>query len=51
VVTGCQVDPAAVERSIELSLDKYCSVHAMLSKAVPIEHTYKIIEAEPCETA
>ena len=46
VVTGNRVDPQAVQRAIELSLGKYCSVHAMLSKAVSIEHSYTIIEAE-----
>jgi putative redox protein len=35
-----------IERAIELSLTKYCSVTAMLQKVMPIEHSYKIIEAE-----
>ena len=43
-VTGHNVDPAAVERSIELSSTKYCPAQAMLSKAVAIEHKYTIIE-------
>ncbi len=47
VVTGRHVEEAAVQRSIQLSLEKYCSVHAMLSKAVPIEHSYRVIEEEP----
>ena len=45
VITGHNVDPAAVERAIDLSVEKYCSAHAMLSKAVPIDHTHTIIEA------
>jgi putative redox protein len=44
-VTGRQVDPAAVERSIELSKTKYCPAQAMLAKAVTIEHKYTITEA------
>jgi len=36
IVTGRSVDPAAVDRAIELSSTKYCSAQAMLSKAVPI---------------
>lgn len=44
IVSGRKVDPAAVERAIDLSVTKYCSVHAMLVKAVPIEHTYRIVE-------
>jgi putative redox protein len=35
-----------VERAIELSLTKYCSVTAMLQKAMPIEHSYRIVESE-----
>ncbi|MCU0342382.1 MAG: OsmC family protein [Ignavibacterium sp.] len=33
-----------IERAIELSLTKYCSVTAMLQKALPIEHSFKIVE-------
>ncbi len=46
VFTGHQIDPKAVERSIELSLTKYCSVNLMLEKAVKIKHRYRIIEVE-----
>jgi len=46
VVTGHHIDPKAVERSIELSLTKYCSVNAMLEKSVKINHRYRIIETE-----
>jgi len=35
-----------IERAIELSLTKYCSVTAMLQKAMPIEHSYRIVETE-----
>lgn len=35
-----------IERAIDLSLTKYCSVTAMLQKAMPIEHSYKIVEGE-----
>lgn len=44
VVYGEDIDEEAVERSIELSVTKYCSVHAMLGQAVPIRHTYEIGE-------
>src|SRR5512138_2614061 len=44
VVRGRRVDPAAVERSIELSLTKYCSVSATLEPAVTITHKYQIVE-------
>jgi putative redox protein len=46
VVTGHQIDPKAVERAIELSLTKYCSVNLMLEKAVKINHRYRIVEVE-----
>ena len=35
-----------IERAIELSLTKYCRVTAMLQKAMPIEHSYRIVESE-----
>lgn len=35
-----------IERAIELSLTKYCSVTAMLQKAMPIERSYRIVESE-----
>jgi len=47
VVTGHGIDPRAVERAIELSLGKYCSVNQMLVKAVTINQRYRIVEAEP----
>lgn len=46
VVSGRGIDPAAVERSIELSITKYCPVHAMLSKAVQINTRYTILQAD-----
>ena len=45
IVTGRNIDPDAVKRAIDLSLEKYCSAHAMMSKAVPIEHSFKILAA------
>jgi putative redox protein len=42
ILSGPKVDEAAVARSIELSITKYCPVHALLSRVVPIEHVYRI---------
>jgi putative redox protein len=42
VVYGKDIDPRDVERAIELSTNTYCAVSAMLSKAVPITHSWKI---------
>ncbi len=44
VVTGLGVDEDALRRAIELSVTKYCSVHAMLGKAFSIESRYEIYE-------
>jgi putative redox protein len=40
------VDPEAVRRSVELSSTRYCPVNAMLSKAVPIEHRYRLTRSD-----
>jgi len=44
VFYGKEIPKEAVERAIELSLKTYCSVTAMLQKAVEITHTYRIEE-------
>jgi len=46
VVTGRNVSPAAVERAIQLSHEKYCAVSATLRHTATLHHTYEIIEAE-----
>jgi len=46
VFSGKNIPVKDVERAIELSLTKYCSVTAMLQKAMPIEHSYRIVESE-----
>jgi putative redox protein len=47
VVTGRGIDPKAVERAIELSLTRYCSVNKMLENTVKINQRYRIVEVEP----
>jgi len=42
VFTGDGINSADVERAIELSTTKYCSVSAMLKEAVRITHSYRI---------
>ncbi len=46
VFSGKAIPAEAVERAIELSQKNYCSVTAMLQKAVEITHSYNIIETE-----
>jgi putative redox protein len=42
VIRGPDIDPSKLERAIELSQDKYCSVSAMLRKHCPVNHSYRI---------
>ncbi len=44
-VTGYNIDPKAVERAIELSINKYCPVANLLAAAVPIITSYEITNA------
>ncbi|RJQ56515.1 MAG: OsmC family peroxiredoxin [Nitrospiraceae bacterium] len=44
VITGKDISEDAVKRSIELSLETYCSVGATLGKAAKITHSYKIVQ-------
>ncbi|MFZ2322608.1 MAG: OsmC family protein [Ignavibacteriaceae bacterium] len=46
VFYGKNIPTKDVERTIELSQTKYCSVTAMLQKAVEIEHSLRIVEEE-----
>ncbi len=43
-ITGKSIDPAAAERAIQLSEERYCPAQAMLSKTVPIRSRLEIIE-------
>jgi putative redox protein len=43
-VTGCEIDPAAVEEAIRLSEEKYCSVGAMMKHTAKMQTTYEIVE-------
>lgn len=44
VVSGRNIDQAAVERAIALSAERYCPAQAMLGQVAPMELIYKIIE-------
>lgn len=45
IVSGVNLDPAAVERSIELSEDKYCTVIATVRSGTKVESSWSIEEA------
>ena len=44
VVTGFEIDPAAIEEAIRLSEEKYCSVGAMVKQTATFKTTYEIVE-------
>lgn len=46
LVTGKDIQEAAVVRAIQLSAEKYCPAQAMLIKAFPIKMTYKIFDED-----
>ena len=41
-IEGKEIDSTAVERAIELSVEKYCPAQAMLREAVELIHTHHI---------
>lgn len=45
-VTGVNLNEKQVERAVQLSADKYCSVSIMLSGSVAITHSFNVIAAE-----
>jgi putative redox protein len=47
VVRGIDIDPAAVERAIQLSSEIYCPAQAMLSKAANIRTIFTIVPEQP----
>jgi putative redox protein len=44
VVTGYEIDSAAIEEAIRLSDEKYCSVGAMVKQTANLHTTYEIVE-------
>lgn len=45
VLEGVALDPGKVERAIELSEERYCSVSATIRGVANIRHTYEIADA------
>lgn len=46
MVTGTALAEKQVERAVNLSADKYCSVSIMLSQSVKVTHSFSINETE-----
>ena len=44
VITGYEIDSAAIEEAIRLSEERYCSVGAMLKQTAAFKTTYEIVE-------
>jgi putative redox protein len=44
IITGHQVQPEAVARAIQLSVERYCGAGAMLGKVARLTHTFRILE-------
>jgi putative redox protein len=44
IVTGHEVDPAAVDEAIRISEEKYCSVEAMLKHSAVVRTTFEVVE-------
>jgi putative redox protein len=42
-VTGKNLNPATVERAINLSHDKYCSASIMIAKTAELTHSFEIV--------
>lgn len=45
VISGRDLKPAAVERAVTLSAEKYCSATLMLREAVTITHSFEIVDS------
>ena len=45
LITGHQVEKEAVDRAVDLSITKYCSVSAMFSKTAKIEQKITVLDA------
>lgn len=45
-VTGFQVSEKHVERAVNLSAEKYCSVSIMLQQAMEVTHSYAVLQSE-----
>ncbi|MGB9742943.1 MAG: OsmC family protein [candidate division WOR-3 bacterium] len=46
LVYGTGIDQDAVRRAVELSMEKYCSVSAMVKPACPVKWTYRVVQPE-----
>ena len=45
VISGRNLKPAAVERAVKLSHEKYCSASIMIAKTAEMTYSFEIVEA------
>jgi putative redox protein len=45
IVTGRGVNPAKVDRAIQLSVEKYCSASAMMAKTAEVTHDFEVVDS------
>jgi len=50
IVKGRALADAKVKRAIDLSVEKYCSATAMLSKTATVTHDYEVVDTSACGT-
>ena len=46
IVKGSGLDPKKVERAVNMTAEKYCSVSIMLSASVELTHDFEIVEEQ-----
>ena len=46
IVKGRSLDPKKVERAVNMTAEKYCSVSIMLSASVELSHDFEIVEQQ-----
>ncbi|HLZ73062.1 MAG TPA: OsmC family protein [Dehalococcoidia bacterium] len=51
VVHGRALNPENVRRAVELSATRYCPASAMLGKAAPLRHRYRVLDEAGAELA
>jgi putative redox protein len=51
IVTGVDIDAAAVGEAIRISEEKYCSVEAMLKNTATITTTFEVLQRKPTPSA
>ena len=46
IVSGKDIKAESVQRAVELSAEKYCSVSMMLNKTAELTHDYEVVNTD-----